>query len=331
VPVDAVSDQTVSVSGIEKNVKTDIALQTTQDKPLENELSVSVENDSLEEQAGIDSITEQVSEEEIVAQTETAADPPEGRQNDVEEGTEATPENTSVILSPLSIEEKSEIGLNRPLVLRDDVIEQETQGEPEVQESQRSIAVGDDTRGQRGNEEKSVVEAEPTTEPEEIEGPGVEPVVIAEIRKRNPSLQQLEIDTKKPATIAPVKIDFGAESSDEESGGSGENLFQERLNAGEEWLSRDEKQEYTIQLMMLSATEGERNLKNNLQEQEYKDIADELFIIKSEDAKVFVFFGEYQSPEEARQARNTLPLFLREYDPYPLSVQDAVNKTISPE
>lgn len=156
----------------------------------------------------------------------------------------------------------------------------------------------------------------------------VEPVVIAEIKKRIPALRtQTEDESKRAVSIAPVRI---GESDNDDSvlddGESSKQLFEQRVIEGQKWLERDESELHTIQLMVLTASEAEENMKKNLELDEYKGIADKLYFIKNDQSNFFVFYGEYESPDVARQARNTLPLFLRKYDPYPLSINDAVNK-----
>jgi len=58
-------------------------------------------------------------------------------------------------------------------------------------------------------------------------------------------------------------------------------------------------------------------------------IKDNLYILnkKTSPPTLFVFYGTYDSMEQARQARNNMPLFLRKHHPYALSISDAMKKT----
>jgi len=62
---------------------------------------------------------------------------------------------------------------------------------------------------------------------------------------------------------------------------------------------------------------------------EYFAIKDNLYILrkKTSPPTLFVFYGTYDSMEQARQARNNMPLFLRKHHPYALSISDAMKKT----
>ena len=104
------------------------------------------------------------------------------------------------------------------------------------------------------------------------------------------------------------------------------DLYQKRLAAGSGWYENKDNNLHTVQLMVLTADQAEANLKRRFADQAYRDIADDLYIIKDNGSKVFVYYGQYPDLDAARQARNTMPIFLRKHNPrkhedvfYPLS------------
>ena len=110
---------------------------------------------------------------------------------------------------------------------------------------------------------------------------------------------------------------------------SAEQLYQERLRASAKWLAGAYRNGYTVQLMMLASEQAAPNIKKMLIQDEYLAIKDKLYILRKKTAPptLFVFYGTYDSMEQARQARNNMPLFLRKHHPYALSISDALKKT----
>jgi len=107
-----------------------------------------------------------------------------------------------------------------------------------------------------------------------------------------------------------------------------DELFQERLRASSNWLAWSYRGGFTIQLMVLASDSAEENLKSLLVQDEYFAIRENLYILrKSSPPTVIVFYGLYDTIEEARRVRNDLPVFLRKNQPYALSINDALNKT----
>ncbi|MEE4240228.1 MAG: AAA family ATPase [Desulfopila sp.] len=218
----------------------------------------------------------------------------------------AVEESGSIAFSPLAVEERSPGGEDR--------------------NSER----GSDNSQSRG-EELDADEAADDFINMETEG---EPVILAEIKKRLPPPVTKEVDgAKKIVRIAPAKVKTAILSGDSEEKGEirqendvAGDLFQQRAAAGQRWLRGQKEGEYTIQLMALTAERAEDSLKRRLEQREYHDVANQLFILRENPAAVFVFYGEYQDRESARLARNMLPLFLREHEPYVVSVQDAIMK-----
>jgi hypothetical protein len=108
-----------------------------------------------------------------------------------------------------------------------------------------------------------------------------------------------------------------------------EDIYKERLAAGAKWFIDGKADTYTVQLMVLESGQAEENLKQILDSDNYRSVADKLFILRPVGTlpTVKLFFGEYTTLAAARKARNTLPVFLREYQPFAVSVSDAVEGT----
>lgn len=107
-----------------------------------------------------------------------------------------------------------------------------------------------------------------------------------------------------------------------------EQLYQQRLLAGAPWARGEKDHAYTIQLMVLTSRDAERNILRMLAQAEYRQEANNLFIFKnaSRPENLLVFYGEYPSMAAARQARGALPAFLREHKPYPVAIKGALAK-----
>jgi len=112
-------------------------------------------------------------------------------------------------------------------------------------------------------------------------------------------------------------------------GDAGEDLYQERLRASASWLAGAYRGEYTIQLMMLTSAGAAENVKKLFLQDGYKNIIDKLYILRKQTSPptLFVFYGTFASMDDARQARNQMPIFLRKHHPYALSIADALTKT----
>jgi type II secretory pathway predicted ATPase ExeA/septal ring-binding cell division protein DamX len=128
----------------------------------------------------------------------------------------------------------------------------------------------------------------------------------------------------RPAVSKPV----AAVTADSTSR-TGEQLYQERLRASAKWLAGAYHNSYTVQLMMLASEQATHNIKTRLVQDNFFAVKDNLYILnkKTSPPTLFVFYGTYDSMEQARQARNNMPLFLRKHHPYALSISDAMKKT----
>lgn len=156
-------------------------------------------------------------------------------------------------------------------------------------------------------------------------------VILAEMKKRAPVVADESDDAKRIMKIAPVKfkqtVPVDTNGTDRETVVSNEDLYSQRLAAGSIWPDIPDKSQHTVQLMALTGTQAIDNLRKQLAGPEYSDIADDIYILQDASEKVYVFYGQFPDVSSARQARNTLPLFLRKHDPYPLSIKEALKKT----
>ncbi len=107
-----------------------------------------------------------------------------------------------------------------------------------------------------------------------------------------------------------------------------DQLYQKRLHAGTAWVSGEKNDKFTVQLMVLTAKNAELNLKKMLAQPNYRQEAGNFFIFRKNGSPevVLVFYGEYSTIDQARLAQNSLPQFLREHQPYAVSVRGALAK-----
>ncbi len=173
--------------------------------------------------------------------------------------------------------------------------------------------------------------AGPVSEPEQVAEQKNPPQEIIELEPDRVKLEPVVEDRAAPVEqggeqAASQPVQAATASS---TGISGEQLYQQRLRASAKWLAGGYHNAYTVQLMMLASEQAEDNLKAQLVQDDYFAIRNNLYILrkKTSPPTLFVFYGTYDSMEQARQARNNMPLFLRKHHPYPLSINDAVKKT----
>jgi septal ring-binding cell division protein DamX len=98
--------------------------------------------------------------------------------------------------------------------------------------------------------------------------------------------------------------------------------------AGASWLSGLKDDRYTVRLMVITSGDAEKKLKSMLGEKNYREQADKFYILRRESnpGVQYVYYGEYPTMTAARNARNTIPEFLRGYKPYAMSVKGAVQR-----
>jgi len=109
-----------------------------------------------------------------------------------------------------------------------------------------------------------------------------------------------------------------------------EKIFNKRVAAAAKWLVGRHNNHYTIQLMVLASEDAENNLKRMLARKEYQDLANKLYILRkgASNTSILVFFGDYPTMVDARNARKQLPQFLLKHSPYAISIRGAIEKAI---
>lgn len=107
-----------------------------------------------------------------------------------------------------------------------------------------------------------------------------------------------------------------------------DQLYNSRVAAGRAWKTGAKDRMYTIQLMALTAENAEKNLKQMLSQENYRQHAAELYIFKKNGPLpvILVYYGEYSTIAEARNKRKTVPAFLHKHKPYAISIKGAVAK-----
>ena len=108
----------------------------------------------------------------------------------------------------------------------------------------------------------------------------------------------------------------------------GTTLLQARIAASAPWLQGELQEKYTIQLMMLSSSSAEYSLASTLASDAYAPILDQVYVLRNQQSPptIFVYYGVYDTLDAAREARNSMPLFLQQQGPYPLVIAEAVEK-----
>lgn len=157
-------------------------------------------------------------------------------------------------------------------------------------------------------------------------------------RSGKPSIPAVDHQSPSPTAsvttgqTAPDGVDQGVDDGQSPSAAKeirdGDKLYRERLAASASWLAGIYKGGFTIQLMMLVSNQAQASIAETLTQDEYYQIRDQIYILrkKTNPSTLFVFHGMYDSLEAAREARNSMPVFLRKHHPYPLSITEAVKK-----
>ena len=134
---------------------------------------------------------------------------------------------------------------------------------------------------------------------------------------------------QEQAALTPEQQKLHAALNKDEEHRDGEKIFRDRRGASASWLAGAYRNGYTIQLMALASEQAEASIAKMLVQDDYFPFRDQFFILrkKGPPQTFFVFFGIYASMDFARDARNSMPVFLRKHHPYPLSIADALKKT----
>ncbi|MGB5687378.1 MAG: AAA family ATPase [Candidatus Electrothrix sp.] len=107
-----------------------------------------------------------------------------------------------------------------------------------------------------------------------------------------------------------------------------DQLFARYLGVGKRWTKEEYGNKFTVQLLVLSADDAAADVKKMIVRDEYREHGRKLYILRRDTLPptLFVCYGVYNSMDEARNARNAMPLFLRKHHPYALSISDLLAK-----
>ncbi|KJR98601.1 MAG: hypothetical protein VR65_18895 [Desulfobulbaceae bacterium BRH_c16a] len=170
------------------------------------------------------------------------------------------------------------------------------------------------------------VEVQPTPPPAKvvIPPPSVEKVIV--LRQDKPLKRKKGVDSDSKG---PVRLQSRTEAQTQPNARLSVNrLLQKRVSAGVAWAKGVKEDAYTMQLMVLTDKNAEGNLKKMLEQPRYRQEAGNFFIFKKAAGSeiIFVFYGEYPNLAKARLAQNSLPSFLRDHQPYAISIKGAMAK-----
>jgi type II secretory pathway predicted ATPase ExeA len=141
-------------------------------------------------------------------------------------------------------------------------------------------------------------------------------------------LSMPEAQEKNVQQSTPDRKDVQPHLALEKTSRDGDQLFRERLGASASWLAGVYRGGYTVQLMMLVSNQAQESISRMLTKDGYYQLRENLYILRKNTTPptLFVFYGKYDSMEDARDARNTMPVFLRDHHPYPLLISEALKK-----
>ena len=166
-----------------------------------------------------------------------------------------------------------------------------------------------------------------------VERISVEPELPEQTKQNKISADKIKRILNPRITISkkkkiPVKVVPPPVKKTLPSKASQDPVLEKFIAVGEKWQAGEADSSFTIQLMSLESDQAEKNLKRIVSQPEYQAVADKLVVLTrpSDPPAIFVFYGVYPSMEAARNARNNIPIFLRDRHPYPVSVRGAVEK-----
>ncbi len=107
---------------------------------------------------------------------------------------------------------------------------------------------------------------------------------------------------------------------------SGARLLQERLAASTSLVAAAYRGASTIQVLSVSGSDAEEEMVKLLNTPLFSQQATQLYIVRKRTSTpvYFIFYGIYDTLEQARQARNNMSFELRAHHPYPLAISDAL-------
>lgn len=107
---------------------------------------------------------------------------------------------------------------------------------------------------------------------------------------------------------------------------TGASLLQERLTASTALVAAAYRGASTIQLLTVSGNDAEKEIISLLNSPLFSKEAKQLYIVRKRSTPpvYFIFYGIFDSLEQARQVRNNMSFELRAHHPYPLAISDAL-------
>lgn len=176
-------------------------------------------------------------------------------------------------------------------------------------------------------EPAKIIKSKEKTKLTEMQSPAK---TVADV-KRQPTLIPNAIPQVAQVASKIEEVKSGASKKTSEVTKKNESLdrvYNRRIAAGTAWLLGQKNDRYTIQLMVVTSGDAEKKVKDMLAKDNYRGQADKLYILRNESNPdvQYVYYGDYPTMIDARNARNTMPEFLRSHKPYAMSVKGAVRK-----
>lgn len=150
------------------------------------------------------------------------------------------------------------------------------------------------------------------------------------IEKKSTAIQVIAVNKlPKKNTITPLLTPEPFTKKNDLKSTIARQLPHKSLDAGQRWLTGEKNDYFTLQLMVLAADQAKEKLRGILREEGNQKGSEKFIVLKksTSPATFILFYGEYPSLDAARNARNNLPQSLQKYNPYPLPVKQAVEKS----
>ena len=240
-------------------------------------------------------------------------------------------------------------------------VEQDLVQEDESEEEQALVAVEvqeeagvSPSQGQQETEEQEddrVLHLTPTEVRQPAEAPVVEEKTLIQLSpgmrktRRGAGPPSGETESPSPQAIistpktlpevqanAALPEEISAEELQQRYGSQTQNhndadqLYQEMLMAGSRFRNRLYANKYTVNVLSLYVDNAVEQVKSLIVQEDYLAQRQNFYILRKQTrpTALFVFYGIYDTLEQALEASNTLPTFLRRYNPYPLSISNAL-------
>ncbi|MDR3088347.1 MAG: AAA family ATPase [Desulfobulbaceae bacterium] len=128
-------------------------------------------------------------------------------------------------------------------------------------------------------------------------------------------------EKEKRGETPVAKTEQASKAAKVEKPESADRVYNAGLSAGQRWVGGKNNGKYTVQILTTSAKDAQ-TLVSSLPAQH----AGRLTIVPAGSGRVTLFYGDYPSMTEARQARGSLPAALRRGNPYAISVDGAMGR-----